>query len=573
MLDFSNVNSLWASVLVETLVRLGLETAVICPGSRSTPLTVAFARHPLIQSLPILDERSAAFFALGRAKRLDQPVVLVCTSGTAAANFFPAIIEAKESQVPLLVLTGDRPWELRHCHSGQTIDQVKLYGSYPQWQSELALPRVDLLYYLRQTLVYAWEQTQFPRAGVVHLNCPFADPLAPVPDGIISSLEASFPFSNFFRHLGPSPRVSASLLDPLPNLPSGGLIIAGLYQGGDPQGYCQAIATLARGLKYPVLSDALSPLRNFIDLGLEPITGYDFILRSPTVGEELTPSCILQIGDLPTSKQLRTWLFDLGTPRYILDSSGENFDPVHGSTLPLRCSLESLIAELEPEFSTERMDDYGDRWRCYEAKTQAIVAETLENQEILTESNSIPLLCHCLPAATLLMIANSMPVRYLEYFWPCNQKRHLPYFNRGANGIDGTLSTALGIAHTDQPTVLITGDLSLLHDTNGFLISNIFQGGLTIILFNNHGGGIFEHLAIAEFADVFEDYFATPQSVHFVQLCATYGVDYQLMITKSDLIQSLALEPPQGIRLLEINGDRRGEAQWLQGLMQKFTEL
>src|SRR6476469_9304030 len=184
-INFSNTNTVWASVLAETLKQLGLTTAVICPGSRSTPLAIAFAQQvPHIDAIPVLDERSAAFFALGIAKRSGLPVALVCTSGTAGANFYPAIIEAKESRIPLIVLTADRPPELRDCHSGQTIDQLKLYGNYPNWQTELAVPSLDikLLRYLRQTIMYAWERSHFPTPGAVHLNIPFRDPLAPIPE-------------------------------------------------------------------------------------------------------------------------------------------------------------------------------------------------------------------------------------------------------------------------------------------------------------------------------------------------------------------------------------------------------
>ncbi|BFM40281.1 2-succinyl-5-enolpyruvyl-6-hydroxy-3-cyclohexene-1-carboxylic-acid synthase [Synechocystis sp. LKSZ1] len=576
MLDFSNVNSLWSSVLVETLVSLGLKLAVVCPGSRSTPLTVALARHPQLEVIPILDERSAAFFALGRAKRLHGPVVLVCTSGTAAANFFPAIIEAKESQVPLLVLTADRPPHLRHCHAGQTIDQFKLYGAYPQWQTELALPSADLmaLQYLRQTLAYAWERTIYPRSGVVHLNCPFTEPLAPIPDPSIQSLGPAFPQANFFRHLSSKTgmSVSDSLIE-LPSLPAGGLIVAGLYQGPEPETYATLIADLAQGLNYPVLSDALSPLRHRFRGDYSLVTGYDFILRSPSAQAALQPSCVLQIGELPTSKQLRNWLNSLAVPRYILDPTGENFDPLHGSVRSLRCSLPALVAALRPQFSNVRADNYPQQWQAYEDQTQALLHKALLHRDTLAESNLMPHLAQGLPPETVLMVANSMPVRYMEFFWPRTQQKYEIYFNRGANGIDGTLSTALGLAHRDWPTVLLTGDLSLLHDSNGFLLGPLFQGSLTIILVNNQGGGIFEMLPITQFSEVFERYFATPQVIDFAQLCRTYGVAHHVIASLPALEQALALDFPPGIRVWEIASNRREEAQWLQQLMGQFETI
>ncbi|NES71941.1 MAG: 2-succinyl-5-enolpyruvyl-6-hydroxy-3-cyclohexene-1-carboxylic-acid synthase, partial [Okeania sp. SIO2D1] len=203
-IDFRNINTVWASILVETLQYLGLTTAIISPGSRSTPLTFAFATHPKIETIPILDERSASFFALGIARKNYQPVVIVCTSGTAAANFYPAIIEAKESRIPLLVLTADRPPELRNCHAGQTIDQVKLYGSYPNWQVELSLPSIELkiLEYLRQTIIHGWRKTILPTPGPVHFNIPFRDPLPPILQPEVITLEAQFP-QNFFATVQP----------------------------------------------------------------------------------------------------------------------------------------------------------------------------------------------------------------------------------------------------------------------------------------------------------------------------------------------------------------------------------
>ncbi len=202
-IDFRNANTLWCSILAETLQRLGLTTAVICPGSRSAPLTIAFAQNNKIETIPILDERSASFFALGIAQKSGLPTALICTSGTAAANFYPAIIEARESRIPLLIFTADRPPELRDCHAGQAIDQVKIYGNYPNWQAELAIPSAStrMLDYLRQTIVYAWERSQFPTPGPVHLNIPFRDPLVPVPDIAVEALETEFNPEDFFAGL------------------------------------------------------------------------------------------------------------------------------------------------------------------------------------------------------------------------------------------------------------------------------------------------------------------------------------------------------------------------------------
>jgi len=580
-MDFRNINTLWASLLVETLYRLGLEMAVLCPGSRSSPLTLAFAQHPQIKTIPILDERSAAFFALGRAKRSRQTVVLVCTSGTAGANFYPAVIEAKESQVPLLILTADRPPELRHCHAGQTIDQIKLYGHYPNWQTELTLAssEPELWTYLRQTLIYAWEQTQFPRAGVVHLNCPFREPLAPIPQPDILSLASSFDPEVFFAGIQASSLVTKSFSFTLPHFPKQGLIIAGLYQDQQALDYCQAIADIAEILDYPVLADALSPVRHFAEINSHLISNYDFILRNQNQAELLTPEIVIQIGELPTSKQLRTWLTQQNIPRYIIDASGQNYDPLHGNSIHLRLSWQSFLWQLkesqkklktnipiEKNIKNPQLSDYIHQWKTLNQKIQDSIDQTMIEREDLFEGKIPWLLAQSLPKQTPIFIANSMPIRDVEFFWKPNNQQTIPYFNRGANGIDGTLSTALGIAHQDQPTILLTGDLSLLHDTNGFLLREKFEGHLTIILINNNGGGIFEMLAIAEETtsqDLFEDYFATPQNINFSQLALTYGIEYQKIEKWETLKRVLNPLPTSGIRLLEIVTHRKLDAQWL----------
>ncbi len=574
-LDFTNTNLLWTSVLAETLYRLGLVTAIICPGSRSAPLAIAFAQHPQIEAIPVLDERSAAFLALGLARQSHRPVALVCTSGTAGANFFPAVIEASVSQVPLLVLTGDRPPELRDCNAGQAIDQHKLYGTYPNWQTELALPDLTLLAYLRQTLVQAWERAIYPIAGVVHLNCPFREPLAPQPEAIACS--ANLETESFFTHLlpvlQPQPKLPMAAIALLPlnhwrNQPKG-VLIAGPAQPDDPETYCRAIAHLARTLGYPVLAEGLSPLRNYAELNPNLVATYDLILRNPPLAEQLHPEVVIRIGDMPTSKQLRTWLAAVQPRQWVIDPSDRNLDPLHGATTHLRISVEQLATVYlgEPAESS----DYLKRWLTAEQQTRQTIDQVMAATDMLQESKVAWLLSQTLPVGTPLFISSSLPVRDVEWFWLPGDRQIQPYFNRGANGIDGSLSTALGIAHRQAPSVMLTGDLALLHDTNGFLLSPQFLGHLTIVLINNHGGGIFEMLPIAQYDPPFEAYFATPQTVDVAQLCAAYAIDYERIHTWEQLQILLNPLPKQGIRVLEICTDRKQSAQWRHQHLETFT--
>lgn len=572
-LDYRNTNTLWASVIAETLHRLGLSTAVICPGSRSTPLTVAFVRHPHIETIPILDERSAAFFALGCAKRLKQPAAIVCTSGTAGANFYPAVIEARESHVPLLLFTADRPPEMRACASGQTIDQQKLFSGFVSWYTEMAVPTADHLAYARQTIIQAWQRSLSPSPGPVHLNCPFRDPLAPLSDPPGLQLNES----TFFSAVVP-PILGQSKIQHLPldlwkrwSDNERGIIVAGPAQPQDPEKYCQAVARLSRSLNWPVLAEGLSPLRNYQSLNPYLISTYDSLLRNATNAESLVPEQVIQLGPLPTSKVLRQWLQQYQPHTWQITPYPLNVDPLHGKTQLIESSVEDLGAIITATESAETqglkktVTQYCQRWLDDEQCLSQDLAHCLEATQIPFEGKISWLLPQHLPAETPIVIANSMPIRDIESFWQLNDRHIQPYFSRGANGIDGTLSTAMGIAHGYNHTLLLTGDLAFLHDTNGLLNHRYLQGSLTVIVINNQGGGIFEMLPITDFDPPFEDYFATPQSVNIADLCHAYGIKHTLVKTWDSLIEFLKEQQPEelsNLRVLEFCTNRKTDAQW-----------
>lgn len=555
LLDFRNTNSLWAGVLVVTLHRLGLRHAVISPGSRSTPLTVQFARHPGIEAIPVLDERSAAFFALGLARRSRRPVVLLCTSGTAGANYFPAVIEAQESGVPLLVITADRPPEMRECRSGQTIDQQKLFGAHVNFYHELAVPSADsgLLRYLRQTVAQAWERTQWPSGGPVHLNAPFRDPLPPIADGTADKLRDELKERSFFSALTPAPRSRMVLRSPV-RLGGRGVIVAGQVRPADPVAYAKAVGRISRQLGWPVLADALSPLRNHARHVPELITAYDTIARSEPLRKQLQPAQVLCLHDWPVSKALRQWLGGADAAVTFLRTDGQNADALHGRTRVLHSQVEELAGQLQ---AGAKPHGWLAAWRRAGKSAAASLVRQLNALEWMFEGKAAGLLPGLLQKGTPVFVANSMPVRDLDFFWPCNDRGHAVHCNRGANGIDGTLSTALGVAHGAAPAVLLTGDLALLHDTNGFLVAQKLRGSLTIVLINNHGGGIFEHLPVAQFNPPFEEFFATPQAVDFRRLCPAYGIAHVVVKDWRHFARLLAKLPPRGVRVLEIRTDRK----------------
>lgn len=561
-LDARNTNSLWCSVLVETLVQCGLRHAVISPGSRSTPLTLALAAHPAVDAVPVLDERSAAFFALGLARRSHRPVVLVCTSGSAAAHYLPAIIEAHETRVPLVAFTADRPPELRDCASGQTIDQTHLFGRYAEWYHELAVPeaRPDLLRYLRQTVRQAWARAL--QSGPVQINAPFRDPLPPlVDDGTAARVAAALDASFWAQPEAPAiepPRLTLHQRVTTVR----GIIIAGPAQPRDPAAYARKVMALSAATGWPILADVLSPLRQHAGVaeGVPVVTTYDAMLRSESIARDLTPRFVLALESWPTSKVLRQWLEQSQAEMLMLAAQPGSRDALHGKTREITAPVEALTIS-GPDIADR---GYAAAWHAAENATRRKLDEWMQataTTRPIFEGRVAWGLAQWLPAAAVVCVANSMPVRDLEYFWPASRRGIDVYGSRGANGIDGTLSTALGVAHeADRPVVLLTGELAFLHDTNGLLIASELRGSLTVVLINNHGGGIFGHLPVAQFEPPFERYFATPQAVDFGQLCAAHGIEHRLMTEWSALEDAMRRLPARGVRVLEVRTDRTADA-------------
>lgn len=581
VLDFRNTNTLWCSVIVETLVRCGLTHAVISPGSRSTPLTVALAAHPSITAIPVLDERSASFFALGLAKQQRRPVLVLCTSGSAGAHYFPAIIEAHESRVPLIVITADRPPEMRECASGQTIDQVKMFGAQVNWFHEYAVPEasVSLLRYARQTTAHAFERAMVPSPGPVQLNAPFRDPLAPIQDDSASSLRDSVNEA-FFSHLGhemsfsggqassqqggSSPAVSyqrsADIADLRGTLwqkatTARGIIVAGPDDPADRAEYVKKILELSGALGWPILADALSPLRHYAGqyASENVVAAYDAILRSEKMARALSPKNVICLGGWPTSKVLRAWLESSGAEVLLVSPHVANRDALHGRTRQILARPEQLAAQGERIAD----DSFRTLWAQAESAAQQVFREKIIGDELI-EPRITRELANVLSKEASLYVASSMPIRDVEYFWPVNDRHVKFFFNRGANGIDGTLSTALGVGHGTKESFLLTGDLAFLHDTNGLLLSKSFRGRITVVLVNNNGGGIFQHLPIAQFEPPFEKFFATPQDVDFGKLCSAYGVEHHVVenwIQFRQLVSGSA-ERANGVRVLEVKTDR-----------------
>tara|TARA_B110000483_G_scaffold22469_2_gene25889 strand:- start:882 stop:2603 length:1722 start_codon:yes stop_codon:yes gene_type:complete len=567
-LDTRNLNSLWASVFVETLVREGLQHAVISPGSRSTPLTLALAAAVAVDTTPVVDERSAAFFALGIARRTHRPVVLLCTSGSAGAHYLPALIEAHETGVPLIVITADRPPELRDCASGQTIDQHRLFGKYANWYHEMAVPELDgkLFAYLRQTTRQAW--TRANTNGPVHLNTPFRDPLPPVADEGAAKKFSEQLDEGFFA-IPDLPEIQTGAVRFVQRITTQrGLIIAGPAMPADPAAYVAHILSLSATTGWPILADALSPLRQGAAVSSNVIAGYDIILRNEALARDLNPRYVVALESWPTSKALRNWLESSQAEMVMVSEREGSRDAVHGRTREITASPMAL----QIDGHTSNLGSFANSWLEADAQVTKNMNGWMQTSVAVGFEGSLTYaLAGVIPDNADLVVASSMPVRDVECFWPKTDRGLRIYSSRGANGIDGTLSTALGVAHeSERPVFLLTGDLAFLHDSNGLLVAREFKGSLTVLLINNSGGGIFEHLPVAKFEPPFERYFGTPPTVDFGDLCHAHGVDHIILADLTGLAEKISA-PSMVLRVFEYKTDRKKDAATRKKLLRSLA--
>ncbi|NCG08069.1 MAG: 2-succinyl-5-enolpyruvyl-6-hydroxy-3-cyclohexene-1-carboxylic-acid synthase [Verrucomicrobia bacterium] len=567
-LSRSTPNAAWGALAMEVLARLGVETVVSSPGSRSTPLVYAAVRNAKLEVVPVLDERAAGFFALGIAKRTGRPVVLVCTSGSAVANYAPAVAEADHSGTPLLILTADRAPEERHCGAGQTIDQIHYFGEQVRAFEELPLPEVTpgALRHLRQSLVHALDRALHGNPGPVHLNCPFREPLAPDPEAEpildAASLEnAATVLTRSTEAVPATGRPDAVALERLGSHQHGCIVVGDVNPGGaeNAAAFADAIKQLSKALGWPVLADVLNPLRAHAEDARALITHYHAILRDTDQAATLAPTAILQIGTLPTSKVLRSWLAQVDAATFLLPGRPVNIDPLHRVATVLQGDAVNLAQTVSPQTADP---DWQTRWQTAQSEATARVDAELRACAGLFGGKVPWLLSQTLPAGTAVFFANSLSIRFAEWFWCAGKGRGALLGNRGVNGIDGNLATALGVAHGGAPTVLLCGDLAFLHDHAALLLARELRGSLTVILLNNPGGGVFELLPIAQHAPPYERYFATPQNVDLGKLCGAHGIRHECIADWPSLEDAL-LETPPGLRVLEVQTDRQADRDCL----------
>lgn len=551
--------------LTSALINAGVHTVVISPGSRSTPLAYAFATTKELTVYTQIDERSAGYFALGVAKASRNPVVLLCTSGTAASNYFPAVTEANYARIPLIVITADRPHELREVGAPQAIDQIQMYGNHVKYSVDLPLAEDnrDIDDYIERHIQRALSVSLNAPMGPIHLNVPFREPL-------LIDFELEPPITTFKKSFTTNDSLneeSAKELTKILTESSTGLIIAGeLPVGLDIEQFWK----FAYSLNWPVLCDPLSNLRSEVPEQCLPlcIDRYDALLKSEQFGENVMPDTVIRFGAQPVSKPLSLYLKKVRPETMIaVDESPEFRDPLGIVTHHIQSSIEAVL-----QLSVNKPVTASTKAWIEANKEASVITEEIAKLTV-DEGAYTQLLFQHLPNKSDLISGSSMPIRDVDTFFAKTDKDIKIFSNRGTNGIDGVVSTAFGIqAARKRPTYLLIGDLSFLHDVNGLIVSRFHETDLTIILMNNDGGGIFSYLPQAESGAHFEELFGTPTGLTFEHIAAMYDAQYKAVNTLAAFEEELVRNKDKPIRIIEVFTDRKKNVQAHRTLWNKITE-
>jgi 2-succinyl-5-enolpyruvyl-6-hydroxy-3-cyclohexene-1-carboxylate synthase len=589
-MDPTNHNTALASAFAEELARGGLRRAIVSPGSRSTPLAVALWREPGIEVTVILDERSAGFFALGAAQASGEPVALLCTSGTALANYHPAVAEADLAGVPLVVLSADRPPELRGIGAGQVIDQIKTFGESVRWFCEVGTHDADNtgLLHLRSVACRALARARGEiRPGPVHLNFPLREPLAPIP--VEGAVTATDPLALHGREGRPLTAVTRVDLEPTEFILDevaghigdaiAGVIIAGRQT--DPE-LREPLAHLAKASGFPILAEPTSQMRLGPHDRSYVISTYDALLRDEHFAKGVVPELVLRFGELPTSKALREWLAASGADQIVVDPTGGWNEPTNMAAVILRVDPTEVASgwavRLEKQAEQERSAEGGtggpllsrtagrfvqgssrpapEAWLEAEAAARDAIAEGLADEAEITEPGLHVALGRAYRDGEIVYTSSSMPIRDQEAFLAPGEADVLFLCNRGANGIDGLISSGIGAAQASgRPTTILTGELGFLHDLGGLAALREVTTPVRIVVIDNGGGGIFHFLPqkSALEAEEFEPLFGTPRAVSVEKAAILFDLPYTHLESLDDLPTALAA----GTGLIEVRTDRQ----------------
>jgi len=540
-----NRNILWSTVFFEQLAQLGVKHVCISPGSRSTPLTLAAVSNKKLNCIKIIDERSSAFFATGLARTSGKPVALICTSGTATAEYYPAIIEAYQQRIPLIVCTADRPPELFSRGANQTINQKNLYANHIRYFADPGLPSVKVkkLESLRKIAEKAFVVSAVNNKGPVHINLPFEKPFEP--ENSTDSLKADLKISyRAMKDLAikddPSPASLSSVFS-LMGKTARGIIIVGPDQYNKE--FPKLITEVSRKSGYPIFADGASQLRFGKFSKQNILANFDALLRSKEFLKTFSPEIILHFGRTITSKGLEEFLEKSRAQKFMINEFGDWFDPSGNAKHAIAVKPFIFCTKF---LRTGKVAHVDERllWQ-HQLRQADTLAETKKQHHfsgapLSLEPNVIINLLSLLPEKANILLSNSLPIRDFDFFTSTSQKEITIYHNRGASGIDGIISTALGITYSSKvPTYLVIGDLAFYYDLTSLLIAKQYKLPLTIIVVNNNGGGIFRFLPIAQHKEVFDEFFSMPTSLSFGKIVKEFGGNYSRIASPKKFRYSL----------------------------------
>lgn len=546
--------------LVDELSALNIQNVVISPGSRSTPISMLVNEHPKLKSFIAIDERGAGFFALGIAKSTKQPTVLICTSGTAAANYLPAISEAKESRIPLIVITADRPHELRDIGAPQAMNQIGLYGSFVKQFIELALPEASeaMYQYARTSVNRLYRSCMTAPRGPVHVNIPLREPLVPnfdIEDIFSAGKRLDKANTNLIETLATISKGTIDQIHELFHSKRKGLLICGPYVEEDA---LHSILELGSKLGYPVLCDPLSNGRTVINDKAVVIDTYDTFLRFGENVDKLDSEVIVRFGAMPVSKTFTQYVQKQQNCELIIIDEGDLWrDPTLKATQMISCNDTEFCHAILNHY--EHIDNVDDawllKWQTLNEKTKTGLQKA-ELFEELFEGKIVQLLSKNLPENSTLFVSNSMPIRDVDTFLHLQNKKVKIACNRGVNGIDGTIATALGMAAAGENITLLIGDLSFYHDLNSLVLSKLHQLPIKIVLVNNDGGGIFSFLPQSKEEKHFETLFGTPVGLDFQHATVLFGGVHSAVTNWFEFEDALSLKNDK-LHVIEIQTNRK----------------
>ncbi|PIC64262.1 2-succinyl-5-enolpyruvyl-6-hydroxy-3-cyclohexene-1-carboxylic-acid synthase [Sporosarcina sp. P13] len=550
MIDHQSGLTHYVYRLTEALIKQGANQAVISPGSRSTPLAYAFSESEAMQTYIHTDERSAAFYALGLVKATGQPVVLLCTSGTAASNYHPAVTEAYYARLPLIVITADRPHELREIGAPQAIDQIRMFGEHVKESVDFPIPedRADILSYMEHRTIRLLSVAKTMPQGPVHLNVPFREPL-------LIDFHQQVPSGRFQQHVVGDLTLSQQMKDVLQqaiSLSQRGIIIVGEQPATLDK---ELFWTFAMALQWPVLCDPLSNLRSEVpadclDLCIDQ---YDALLKSEAFSEEVKADCVIRFGPQPISKPLLLFLKKTRPETYIVVDESPNYrDPLLLTTHHLQVSAETVC---QMAYNQLERTDYTTRWIQANQISSNVLNE--DQQFVGDEGHFVRQFIANLPNESDVVCSSSMPIRDLDTYFQATDRDIALFCNRGTNGIDGVVSTALGIQQgRKRTTYLLIGDIAFLHDVNGLIISRLQQTDLTIVVINNNGGGIFSYLPQSSIENHYEMLFGTPTNLTFNHIAEMYEAQYDAASSVDAFESSLQASKTADLRIIEVFTNR-----------------